>query len=158
MFVISIKSNKRKLIALLICILVLTTSLIVLINHSKKSTPKILKNSEYVVETEKQRVDYLKKRGIVVDEKSCSTADIMIPEKFSDVYKNYNSIQKKQGFNLEEFRGKSVKRYSYKVKNYPNEKQFIRANMLIYENHIIGGDVCSIKLNGFMHELKIPQS
>ncbi|MEG2814387.1 MAG: DUF4830 domain-containing protein, partial [Oscillospiraceae bacterium] len=94
MFLISIKSNKRKIIALIFCILILTTALIILGIHSKKNHTKILKQSEYVVETEQQRVDFLKKKGIVVEEKSCSTADVVIPEKFSDVYKNYNAIQK----------------------------------------------------------------
>ena len=35
----------------------------------------------------------------------------------ADVYKSYNEIQKAQGMNLEKYRGKIVKRYTFDIVN-----------------------------------------
>ena len=39
------------------------------------------------------------------------------------------------------------------MKNYPgyeNKDGVVRANLLVYEGRVIGGDVCSVELDGFM--------
>ena len=41
---------------------------------------------------------------------SCTADEITIPQEFNDVYKNYNEIQKSQGFDLSEYKGVLVKR------------------------------------------------
>ncbi len=52
---------------------------------------------------------------------------------------------------MTKYAGKRCKRYSYSVLNYPEEPEDVRANILVYNGKIIGGDVCSLKLDGFMH-------
>ena len=77
-----------------------------------------------------------------------------IPETFDDVYNNYNQIQTEQGFNLEKYAGQRVKRWTYVIRNYPDTSptdDFIRINILVSDDIVIGGDVCSVKLDGFMH-------
>lgn len=76
---------------------------------------------------------------------------IRIPAVFDEVYQTYNQIQLDQGFDLQKYAGKEVERYQYIVTNYPNYPEGIRANLLVFEGKIIGGDVCSIALGGFMH-------
>ena len=69
-----------------------------------------------------------------------------------------HEIQKQQGFDLSRFRGKQVSRCSYEVLNYPGQKEYIRANLLIYNQEVIGGDICSIYAeNGFMHGFSLPE-
>ncbi|MBQ8182523.1 MAG: DUF4830 domain-containing protein [Clostridia bacterium] len=79
--------------------------------------------------------------------------EIIIPVEFDDVYKNYNSIQIKQGYDLEKYAGERVKRWTFTVTNYPGyeNEDFIKINILVYDGEVIGGDVCSVKLDGFMH-------
>ena len=45
------------------------------------------------------------------------------------------------------------------MKNYPgyeNKDGVIRANILVYDGRVIGGDVCSVELDGFMHGFEKP--
>ena len=46
---------------------------------------------------------------------------------------------------------KSVTRYSYRITNYPDYDGDVLANVLIYKNRVIGGDICSTDANGFIH-------
>ena len=69
----------------------------------------------------------------------------------AEVYEKYNEIQRSQGLDLRKYKNKRIKRYSYEVKNYPGEIANIRANLLISDGMIVGGDVCSIEIGGFMH-------
>lgn len=84
---------------------------------------------------------------------------VVIPQTFGDVYQNYNEIQTSQGFDLSKFKGKQVSRFTYSVLNYPGQKEYIRANLLIYKNQVIGGDVCSVFAeNGFMQGFAFPSA
>ena len=86
--------------------------------------------------------------------------EVMIPVEFDDVYKNYNEIQTQQGYNLEKYAGERVKRWSFTVTNYPGyeERDCIKINILVSDNEVIGGDVCSVELNGFMHGFALEKS
>ena len=94
-----------------------------------------------------------------VDDEPVEVRDVIIPEIFDDVYSNYNKIQIEQGFDLEKYAGKRVKRWTYVIRNYPETSpndDFIRINILVSDDTIIGGDVCSVKLDGFMHGFYLP--
>ena len=64
---------------------------------------------------------------------------------------DYNEIQKSQGLNLEKYKGKDVIRFTFKVKNYTNSEGDVYANVLVYKKKVIGGDLCSADVNGFIH-------
>jgi hypothetical protein len=91
-----------------------------------------------------------------VEEDPAEIMEVIIPEEFDEVYLQYNNIQKAQGCNLEDYAGKRCKRYAYTVTNYPGTDQPIRVNLLIYKNKVIGGDVCSLDANGFIHGFEAP--
>ena len=40
--------------------------------------------------------------------------------------------------------------------NRPDAEDAVYANLLIYKNRVVGADVCSAKLEGFMHGLAKP--
>jgi len=44
-------------------------------------------------------------------------------------------------------------RYTYEILNYPTGDKGIVADIIIYRNSVIAGDVQSTALNGFMHGL-----
>ena len=103
------------------------------------------------------RVDFLTSLGWQVGSDAVEAADVVIPLEFDRVYQNYNQIQQEQGFDLTQYAGHRVKRYSYEVFNHPTGEEFVRANLLVYKGRLIGGDVCSLQLDGFMHGLRRPQ-
>ena len=62
----------------------------------------------------------------------------------------YNNLQKMQGLDLSKYKRKNVTRYTYKIKNYDGYEGTVYANLLVYRNRIIGGDICSADVNGFV--------
>ena len=58
----------------------------------------------------------------------------------------------------EEYKGKRVKRYTYEVTNYPGQASGVRANLLVDGGMVIGGDICSLTLDGFMHGFALPRN
>ena len=103
------------------------------------------------------RVDFLNRLGWQVGSYAAEVAEVVIPLEFDEVYQNYNQIQQEQGFDLTQYAGRQVKRYSYEVFNHPSGDQYVRANLLVYREKLVAGDVCSLQLNGFMHGLAMPQ-
>jgi hypothetical protein len=102
------------------------------------------------------RAAFLGSLGWQVDAEPLEHETVTIPYVFGDVYNNYNDIQKKQGFDLSGYRGRTVERYTYAVRNYPGVAEGVRANLLVYKGSIIGGDVCTAALGGFMQGLARP--
>ncbi len=90
--------------------------------------------------------------GWQIDSEPLEVEEIVIPEKFDEVYSKYNELQKSMGFDLEKHKGDKCKRYCYKVKNYKGDEDVV-INMLIYQNRLIGGDISSRELGGFMKPL-----
>ena len=68
----------------------------------------------------------------------------------------HNKLQKQQGFNLSAYKATSCEIYTYKVKNYKDHegKGDVNCNLMICDNVLIGGDVSSTELDGFMQGLK----
>lgn len=107
-----------------------------------------------VVTTAQERADFLLERGWAVDVETEREQQIHIPEQFSDVYETYNQLQLQQGYDLRDYAGKDCVLYTYAVTNYPDESQTVLANLYVYRNRVIGGDVHSTNLNGFMIGLR----
>ncbi len=107
-------------------------------------------------ENNEQRLRYLKQFGWELKNEPSEIIEVAIPTEFNEVYEKYNILQRKQGFDLSAYRGKSVKRWTYDVTNYPNNRQNVKANLLVYEDKIIGGDICSTEADGFMHGFRLP--
>lgn len=64
----------------------------------------------------------------------------------------YFNLQKEYGFDLCKYDGMKVKRYTFLIKNYPSESD-VYANVLIYNGTVVGGDIMTRELDGFMKGL-----
>ena len=115
-----------------------------------------VKVKDVKVKTNEQRLAFTKSFGWEVQEDPAEVLEVIIPKEFDEVYEQYNTIQKKQGCDLAKYAGKRVKRYSYLVTNYPQAQNEVRLNILVYKDKVIGGDVCSLQLDGFMHGFELP--
>lgn len=91
--------------------------------------------------------------GWTVNEEPDEVREVTIPAEFDDTYTKYNEIQTAQGFDLSSLKGQRVKRWTYTVTNYPGyeAEDCIKINILVYDGCVVGGDVCSVRLDGFMH-------
>lgn len=106
------------------------------------------------VSTTEERMEFLLECGWETDPNSETVQNIHIPERFTAVYENYNELQLQQGYDLTEYAGRDCTLYSYTVLNYPDDSQTVIADLYVYKDRIIGGDVHSTSLNGFMIALK----
>jgi hypothetical protein len=160
MYIFTTKFNKKKAV---IAVLVLAAVLIAVIliagavGRSNASKAKETASLSAVVKNNDQRVNYLNSLGWEVDKNPLEEQKVVIPREFSDVYKNYNEIQKSQGFDLARFGGIEAQRYTYKVLNYPDATGSVVADIIVYKNQIIAGDVQSNAFDGFMVGLKFPK-
>lgn len=108
------------------------------------------------VKSNQDRIDYLSAYGWQVSEEPIATQELLIPEEMDESYTEYLTLQSAQGFDLKEYAGKRVKRYTYVVFNYPTGEVGVQTNLLIYNNTVIGGEVLSPQLDGFLHGLAMP--
>ncbi len=99
--------------------------------------------------THAKRMMFINELGISVDEENCTSKETVIPNEFGAVYNEYNKLQKKAGFNLADFKGKSVTVYSYPLLG---ENKIL--TLLVHDNNIIGGDIAETKLDGEMLPLR----
>ncbi len=109
------------------------------------------------VKTAEDRVAYLEGYGWLVDPQPIAVEELLIPETFDETYQDYLDLQAAQGFDLTKYQGKRVKRYAYEIINYPTGETGVQAGILIYKNTVIGGEVLSAQLGGFIHGLALPQ-
>ncbi len=108
------------------------------------------------VKTNEDRVAYLERYGWQVEPQPASVEELLIPEQFDSNYDQYLSLQSDQGFDLTKYCGKRVKRYAYTIVNYPTGETGVQAGLLLYKNTVIGGEVLSVQLDGFIHGLSRP--
>ena len=108
------------------------------------------------VRTNEDRIAYLESYGWSVSSDPIAVEELIIPEQFDETYSQYLELQASQGFDLTDYCGKRVKRYTYEITNYPTGESGIQAGLLVYKSTVIGGDVLSAQLGGFIHGLEMP--
>ncbi|MDR1629973.1 MAG: DUF4830 domain-containing protein [Oscillospiraceae bacterium] len=151
MFVFSFKSTKLKL-GLLVALVVIAALVLFWVagrDSNVLSDPTV----NYSAKNAEERLAFLAQFGWEVGEDPIEVAEVVIPAEFDNVYSQYNEIQTEQNLDLKPYANARVKRWTYSVKNYPgvDDNAGIRANLLVYEGRVIGGDICSVALDGFMH-------
>lgn len=157
MFVFTVRSSKIKTALLIVLTAIAVGSLLWFTMNDKPAA------SDGVIslkaENEEQRLAFISQFGWDVDKDPVEVTEIIVPTEFDEVYEKYNEIQKEQNLDMSLYSGKRVKRWTYSVNNYPGyeaRKDVIQLSILIYEGTVVGGDVSSIELNGFMHGFDYP--
>ena len=154
MFIVSAKFSPRKAIAAVVaCAAVLI--LMILLISSLKSRPS--PGEELITAaSEEARAEYLRSLGWEIETSPMETLEFMLPQPLNDSYEEYNALQKEQGFDLEPYAGMQVKRYSYRVLNYPNYPDDVQADLYLCGDVVIGGDILYCGDSGFVATLVFP--
>lgn len=155
MFIFSVKASKKKIFVILAAILLIITAAIVgtKLHNSRPSAQSEGVKYTLSAATNEERVSFFSQFGWQVDTEPVEIKDVVIPTEFNDVYINYNNIQKEQGLDLAPYAGKTCRQWIYAVKNYPQVPE-VRATILVLENKVIGGDLSTAELDGFMTGFK----
>ena len=149
MFVLTAKVNKKRLAAILLAVLLLAVFLAVIICAAGRE-----KQGAGEIRSAEDAAQYLASLGWQVSPEPLEVQKIVIPREFTGVYEDYLRLQKQQGFRLEKYAGLSAVRYTFAVLNYPSGEDGIVADLVIYGSSVIGGDIQSTALNGFMEGLR----
>ena len=158
MFIITAKVPRRKLalgtaVAALLCCCALALNLIP--SQSRAAATSAAPNPKGV-RSNQDRIAYLESYGWNVTEEPLASQELLIPDEMDESYDDYLALQEEQGFDLKQYAGKRVKRYTYEITNYPTGETGIQANLLVYRNTVVGGEVLSPRLDGFLHGLTMP--
>jgi hypothetical protein len=156
MFIYSLKASTLKFIAVVIISIGLLITLISIIPSggeavSAASTKDDAKINYKNIKTNDDRINFLKQFGWEVNPEAVETVEVIIPKDFDAVYKKYNDVQKAQSLNLEKYRNKAVKRYTYEIIDYADYSGTVYVNLLVHKDKVVGGDICSAEADGFMH-------
>ncbi|MBQ4121106.1 MAG: DUF4830 domain-containing protein [Clostridia bacterium] len=161
MFIYSVKGSTLKFFgALSLSLLVLVLLVIFVPSYDSASLPTGQEVEYSGIKTNEDRVNFLSRFGWTVEKEPILEEDVTIPADFDSVFSEYNNLQKTQGLDLAKYKRKGVKHYRYKLTNHKSEGT-VYANLLIYRGRVIGGDISSAAMNGFVYgfrgeELKTP--
>lgn len=75
-----------------------------------------------------------------------------------ELSQDYLNLQREAGFDLSDDIGTSVTRYTFAIRNYPTGEQGVLADLLVRDGAVVGGDVRTSGLDGFIHSLNRPSA
>ena len=160
MFIYSFRASTLKFLGIISVTLVALIAIIAFVPvyaegiSSSNSTAATGGGTEIVydgVKSSADAVNFLSQFGWTVDGGNAKSAKVTIPESFDKVFASYNEIQKEQGLDLSKYKKKELTRYTFEVTNYADFEGTVYANVLVYRNRVVGGDICSADVSGFVH-------
>ncbi len=157
MFVYSMRATTIKLVGIICVALTVLITLIAFVptyTLSSEAATGVDAKVEYRYDKVKDAedvVEFLGQFGWQVSGDPTEVKTVTIPTEFDKVFSAYNEIQKEQGLDLAKFKGKDVTRYTFEVTNYEGFEGTVWANVMVYRNRVIGGDICSADVTGFVH-------
>ena len=162
MFIYSFRAATLKFFGIIAVTLVALIAIIAFVpvyaegGNVNNDTPANLsgEGSEYSydkVKTSADAANFLSQFGWTVDGGNAKSAKVTIPAEFDKVFAAYNEIQRAQGLDLSKYKKKELVRYTFEVTNYQNYEGKVYANVLVYRNKVVGGDICSADVSGFVH-------
>lgn len=134
MFVCSIKTTRQTLaigLCCLIAFLVLTAAVI--------WWPSPSETVETVAAaTTQEQLTFLRSIGCEAAAEPMAVEEILIPDTPDEAFETYNTLQKEAGFDLSDYHGKRVKKWSYMATCGDTPTV---ANLYVYRDQLIGGDL-----------------
>ncbi|NLK38984.1 MAG: DUF4830 domain-containing protein [Clostridiales bacterium] len=156
MFIYSFKASTLKLFGIMALALIVLVSLIIFIpSYDRSDTGEpVIKNEEInydKIKTNEDRIQFLSQFGWTAESDPEESVQVTIPEEFDKIFTGYNELQKQQGLDLSKYKKKDLMRYTYVITNYSDYEGKVYANLLVYRNKVVGGDICSADPSGFVH-------
>lgn len=154
MFIYSLRANTVKFFGIICMALIALITLIAFIPAYEPDVATAGEAAEVTVsyskiKTNEDRIKFLSQFGWEVDSEPVETKEVVIPAEFDKIFAGYNQIQRAQGLDLGKYKKKKLMRYTYNVTNYDGEGT-VYANILVYRNRVVGGDICSSDAGGFV--------
>ena len=113
----------------------------------------VQRKNEIPASSTAERMAYAKRLGYSVNEYTETAKSVVIPQEFGSVYTQYNKLQLAAGFDLQKYKGREAVIYEYELYEYAECEDTVYIHFIVIDGVLVGGDICSARLNGFMHGL-----
>ena len=146
-----LKLTKRRAVALLLLVGVVLSAAVILCSSPRSifSTGDMLDVSQL-----KGREKYLASYGWEIDPDSEAESTVLLPKKFEGAVKDYADMQTAQGYDFAFYSGLECRQFTYEVTNYDGCNGTVYAVLYVKGTRVIGGDIHSAEINGFMHGIR----
>lgn len=152
MFVYSLRASTLRFFGVIAVSLAVLIALIVLVpTYAAEESQPTASYTYEKVKSEDDAERFLAQFGWIVDATPLEVSEVTMPDEFDKIFAAYNEIQKEQGLNLVKYKRKKLTRYTFEVTNYEGYDGKVLANVLVYRGRVVGGDVCSADVDGFVH-------
>ena len=152
MFVLTTRLRKKRAILVGVLVILLIAGGLLWRGLSREAEAP----EETVLRDNEDRIAYLKELGWEVDEEPVESMELELPEELTGSYAAYNELQLAQGFDLRDYLGQGVSRWTYQVRNYPDRPEDVQLNLYLCEDRPIAGDIIAGGEGGFQGTLRYP--
>lgn len=142
------KIRKKQLTKKCAVLIILSSALLLIL------TIFLVSNGRGKITGRESAAAYLSALGWNVESQSGKVKITFLPQDFPTALVNYNKLQQEQGFDLAKHAGEEITIYSFPVNNYSNCNDHVEATLYVCKGQVIGGDIHSLSLDGFMHGIK----
>jgi len=147
MFIITAKLSKKRALLIVLALALIIGGIILLAGNRDRN------QTHLSIESEADIIAHLADLGWEVAPDALEIQTVLIPREFTELFEHYNDMQKEAGFDLGNYRGHEAVRYTYRILNHPSQTEGVIVDVLVADGRIIGGDLQSIHLDGFIHGL-----
>jgi len=152
MFVYSLRASTLRFFGVVAVSLAVLIALIALVpTYAVEESEPTASYSYEKVRSEDDAERFLAQFGWIVDAAPVEVTEVTMPDEFDKIFAAYNEIQKSQGLDLAKYKRKKLTRYTFEVTNYNGYDGRVLANVLVYRGKVVGGDICSADVEGFVH-------
>ncbi len=152
MFIYTAKLSKPKCIAVTAAAAVLILLAVTLV--ARLGRADTAETGARRLETPESRLAFLAGCGYDAVVEPVSVQDVRVPEEWNEAYRQYNALQKSQGFDLSRYKGKTLTQYVYEIANYPESNgDRVTATLLLYKNKLVGADLSRGGTDSFLRPL-----
>ncbi len=151
MFTKSLKLTKKRAAAMLLLLGICLAAAVVLCSSPRSllSTGDMLDASQ-----PKGRVKYLASYGWEIDPESEEERTVLLPKDLKGAVGEYADMQTGQGYDFAAYAGLECRQFTYAVTNYGGCTGTVYAVLYVKGTRVIGGDIHSAEINGFMHGIR----
>ena len=146
-----LKLTKRRAVALLLMLGVILSAAVVLC-----SSPRSLLSTGDMLDVSllKGREKYLASYGWELDPDSEEEHCVLLPKTFEGAVSEYADMQTRQGYDFASYAGLECRQFTYTVTNYNGCDSTVYATLYVKGTRVIGGDIHSAEIGGFMHGIR----
>ena len=151
MFTKSLKLTKKRAVALLLLLGLCLAAAVMIC-----SSPRSLFSMGDMLDASQQkgRVKYLASYGWEVDADSEDERSVLLPKSFEGALDEYAGMQTSQGYDFASYAGLECRQFTYTVTDYAGFDGTVYAVLYVKGTRVIGGDIHSAEIDGFMHGIR----